>query len=201
MLNYFYARKINADTELYDYGFRDCSPEIARFTTVDPIRDGRNWYSYVVNDLVNYVDLCGVCGSDGNSKYNPEDSTWYNYTGIGCPYLEPQKEEQSLFSNYNISVAYDSENGAEALYAGIGANLDISNGNFNINANAGVAAYEGSAQISDNPEFNLGISGNASGVAGDSMVGLEGNLVGISADVHIAEIGGTIDITLWGVTI
>lgn len=55
-----------------------------------------------------------------------------------------------------------------------------------------------SAQISDNPEFNLGISGNASGVAGD---GLEGKLVGISADVHIAEIGGTVDITLWGVTI
>ena len=50
MLNYLYARKINADTELYDYGFRDYSPEIARFTTVDPIRDGQNWYSYVVND-------------------------------------------------------------------------------------------------------------------------------------------------------
>ena len=60
---------------------------------------------------------------------------------------------------------------------------------------------KGSAQISDNPEFNLGISGNASGVAGDLMIGLEGKLVGISADVHIAEIGGTVDITLWGVTI
>ena len=57
---------------------------------------------------------------------------------------------------------------------------------------------KGSAQISDNPEFNLRISGNASGVAGD---GLEGKLVGISADVHIAEIGGTVDITLLGVTI
>ena len=197
----YLGKPYNADTELYDYGFRDYSPEIARFTSVDPIRDGRNWYCYVVNDPVNYVDLWGLCGSDGNSKYNPEDSILYKYTGIGCPYLEPQKEEQSLFSNHNISVAYDSENGAEALYAGIGANLDISNGNFNINANAGVAAYEGSAQISDNPEFNLGISGNASGVAGDLMIGLEGNLLGISADVHIAEIGGTIDITLWGVTI
>ena len=55
----------NADTELYDYGFRDYSPEIARFATVDPIRDGRNWYSYVVNDPVNFVDLWGLCGSDG----------------------------------------------------------------------------------------------------------------------------------------
>ena len=43
----------------------DYSPEIARFTSVDPIRDGRNWFSYVVNDPVNYVDLWGLCKSDG----------------------------------------------------------------------------------------------------------------------------------------
>ena len=61
----YLGKPYNADTELYDYGFRDYSPEIARFSTVDPIRDGRNWYSYVVNDPVNYVDLWGLCGSDG----------------------------------------------------------------------------------------------------------------------------------------
>ena len=60
----YLGKPYNADTELYDYGFRDYSPEIARFTTVDPIRDGRNWYCYVVNDPVNYVDLWGLCGSD-----------------------------------------------------------------------------------------------------------------------------------------
>ena len=43
----YLGKPYNADTELYDYGFRDYSPEIARFSTVDPIRDGRNWYSYV----------------------------------------------------------------------------------------------------------------------------------------------------------
>ena len=55
----YLGKPYNADTELYDYGFRDYSPEIARFTTVDPIRDGRNWYCYVVNDPVNFVDLWG----------------------------------------------------------------------------------------------------------------------------------------------
>ena len=60
----YLGKPYNADTELYDYGFRDYSPNIARFTTVDPIRDGRNWYCYVVNDPVNYVDLWGLCGSD-----------------------------------------------------------------------------------------------------------------------------------------
>ena len=65
----YLGKPYNADTELYDYGFRDYSPEIARFTTVDPIRDGRNWYSYVVNDPVNYVDLWGLCGSDREIYY------------------------------------------------------------------------------------------------------------------------------------
>ena len=45
---------------MYDYGFRDYSPVSARFTTIDPIRDGSNWFSYVVNDPVNYVDLFGL---------------------------------------------------------------------------------------------------------------------------------------------
>ncbi len=44
---------------MYDYGFRDYSPVSARFTTVDPIRDGSNWFSYVVNDPVNYIDPNG----------------------------------------------------------------------------------------------------------------------------------------------
>ena len=61
----YLGKPYNADTELYDYGFRDYSSATARFTTVDPIRDGRNWYSYVVNDPVNYVVLWGLCGSDG----------------------------------------------------------------------------------------------------------------------------------------
>ena len=71
----YLGKPYNADTELYDYGFRDYSPEIARFTTVDPIRDGRNWYSYVVNDPVNYVDLWGLCGSDGEKLTDEQLAT------------------------------------------------------------------------------------------------------------------------------
>jgi RHS repeat-associated protein len=47
-------------TGLYNYGYRDYSPEVARFTTVDPIRDGANWFAYVNNDPVNWVDLWGL---------------------------------------------------------------------------------------------------------------------------------------------
>jgi RHS repeat-associated protein len=47
-------------TGLYNYGYRDYKPEAARFTTIDPIRDGANWFVYVNNDPVNWVDLWGL---------------------------------------------------------------------------------------------------------------------------------------------
>ena len=47
-------------TGLSDYGFRDYAPTLARFTTVDPIRDGSNWYAYCNSDPVNYVDMWGL---------------------------------------------------------------------------------------------------------------------------------------------
>ncbi|MBO4507842.1 MAG: hypothetical protein J5747_04325 [Spirochaetaceae bacterium] len=47
-------------TGLYDYGFRDYSPTLARFTTPDPIRDGTNWYAYCAGDPVNFVDKWGL---------------------------------------------------------------------------------------------------------------------------------------------
>ncbi len=47
-------------TGLYNYGYRDYRPELGRFTTVDPIRDGMNWYVYTGNDPVNWVDPFGL---------------------------------------------------------------------------------------------------------------------------------------------
>ena len=74
----YLGKPYNSDTELYDYGFRDYSPKIARFSTVDPIRDGRNWYSYVVNDPVNYVDLWGLqCQSESDGEKHSISFTIY----------------------------------------------------------------------------------------------------------------------------
>ena len=75
----YLGKPYNADTELYDYGFRDYSPEIARFSTVDPIRDGRNWYCYVVNDP---VDLWGLCGSDGATVILITSGHGYTNNGV-----------------------------------------------------------------------------------------------------------------------
>ena len=67
-IGFGYCGKVyDIGTGLYDYGFRDYSPVSARFTTIDPIRDGSNWFSYVVNDPVNYVDLLGLSATDSKS--------------------------------------------------------------------------------------------------------------------------------------
>ena len=55
-------------TGLSNYGYRDYSPKTARFTTVDPIRDGHNWYAYCSNDPVNFVDLWGLSAEDKVGK-------------------------------------------------------------------------------------------------------------------------------------
>jgi RHS repeat-associated protein len=60
-LNIGYAGKqFDRITGMYNYGYRDYAPSEARFTSLYPIRDGINWFSYVHNDPVNYVDLWGL---------------------------------------------------------------------------------------------------------------------------------------------
>jgi RHS repeat-associated protein len=55
-------------TGMYNYGYRDYQPEVARFTTIDPIRDGANWFAYVNNDPVNWVDLWGLSPNDAKNN-------------------------------------------------------------------------------------------------------------------------------------
>ena len=67
------GKPYDAVTGLSDYGFRDCSPTHARFITEDPIRDGENWFAYVGNNPVNWVDPWGLSagekqGNNGNAN-------------------------------------------------------------------------------------------------------------------------------------
>jgi RHS repeat-associated protein len=62
------GKPYDAVTGLYNYEYRDYKPEAARFTTVDPIRDGNNWFAYVNNDPVNWVDPWGLSASDRSAE-------------------------------------------------------------------------------------------------------------------------------------
>jgi RHS repeat-associated protein len=53
------GKPYDTTTGMYNYGYRDYKPEVARFTTIDPIRDGANWFAYVNNDPVNWIDPYG----------------------------------------------------------------------------------------------------------------------------------------------
>jgi RHS repeat-associated protein len=71
MMNLGYTGKpYDATTGLYNYGYRDYRPQVARFTTVDPIRDGSNWFAYVNNDPVNWIDPWGLEVSDSKKENN-----------------------------------------------------------------------------------------------------------------------------------
>jgi RHS repeat-associated protein len=53
------------DVQLYYAKARWYSPEIGRFMSVDPIKDGINWYVYAANNPVAYVDPMGLRASGG----------------------------------------------------------------------------------------------------------------------------------------
>ena len=59
------GKPYDAVTGLSDYGFRDYSPAYARFITEDPIRDGENWFAYVGNNPVNWIDPDGLKYDEG----------------------------------------------------------------------------------------------------------------------------------------
>ena len=54
------GKRFDPAVGLYDYGFRDYTPVLGRWTTLDPVRDGTNWYAYVNNDPINFVDPLGL---------------------------------------------------------------------------------------------------------------------------------------------
>ena len=131
----YLGKPYNADTELYDYGFRDYSPNIARFTSVDPIRDGRNWFSYVVNDPVNYVDLWGLqcqSGSDrpiyydnyGNPSYDPHVVTGRNL-GEDIPKNPADVLLNSAEAYYQMQIPYEENNSCDEFLATILINGNI----------------------------------------------------------------------------
>lgn len=57
--------------EVYFAQFRFYDPTDRRFLSEDPIRSGRNWYTYVGSDPLNYIDPLGL---DSYVLYDPNDN-------------------------------------------------------------------------------------------------------------------------------
>ena len=82
------SKPYDATTSTYNYGYRDYSPQIARFTSIDPIRDGSNWFSYTANDPVNFVDLWGLELTFLVDKANQSLTATMNFTVGGVDYTD-----------------------------------------------------------------------------------------------------------------
>ena len=63
---------------LYNYGYRDYTPQLSRFTTIDPIRDGYNWFTYCSNDPVNFIDHLGLDQIAVSGDRLMQDKEWKN---------------------------------------------------------------------------------------------------------------------------
>jgi len=133
-------------TGLYNYGYRDYSPQTVRFTTVDPIRDGSNWFAYVNNDPVNYVDLWGLLASDGKIDWIKEVSDVIGVkfgaqvsAGINVPDVFSFEVEVDL-----LSVNY--EDGIGSLQSGV--NMAVSIGNEYLPIGESSIGYEKEVEMS-----------------------------------------------------
>ena len=163
--NGYTGKPYDTTTGLYNYGYRDYSPQQARFTTVDPIRDGNNWFSYVVNDPVNYVDLWGLCSSDANKKDDEPLKTISDLLNLG-------KKEGSASVN--------EANGGKALYVEGEAVAQISDHELNISGEVGVANYstgehttsvfDTGAEVGGELEIEGATAGGAFGLKDSSLV-------------------------------
>lgn len=62
----------------YNYGFRDYASSLGRFSSMDPIRDGHNWFVYTNSDPVNFYDPWGLDITGGKGKYLMNEGPWVN---------------------------------------------------------------------------------------------------------------------------
>jgi RHS repeat-associated protein len=109
-------------TGLYNYGYRDYKPEAARFTTVDPIRDGANWFVYVNNDPVNWVDLWGLECSASDKKTETSTAYMVPLVGAGVTLV--------VGGNVTFSYVYDTVGNKGIAISGdvgvgVSANIDL----------------------------------------------------------------------------
>ncbi|WP_294429780.1 RHS repeat-associated core domain-containing protein [uncultured Treponema sp.] len=56
----FAGKSFDKEAGIYDFGYRDYEPELARFSSVDPARDGVNWYAYCQGNPVTFYDRDGL---------------------------------------------------------------------------------------------------------------------------------------------
>jgi RHS repeat-associated protein len=155
-------------TGMYNYGYRDYAPEVARFTTVDPIRDGTNWFAYVNNDPVNWIDPWGLSASD-------KIITTHDVNTI--------TKQSGSVEKYYVSPVGPEQNGVKMTWAGV--TLDTTNGSF-ISASTGIISAQGQTNT---PVF---VGGSFDFIDAGGYVAITNNGIGVSMSASAISLGGNI---------
>ena len=126
-------------TGLVNYGFRDYNPRQGRFTTVDPIRDGTNWYGYVTNDPLNLIDRYGLETED--SAKSPDEMLRM----LG-PYVDPNQIKGPYITSPGALPSYSQTKTAKRI--GTGAIIGALTPDYGIlGAMATGSAFTGSLRL------------------------------------------------------
>ena len=72
----FTGKDFDEVTGLYYFNARWYDPQLGRFTSEDPVRDGMNWYVYVRNNPLRFIDPSGLESADAAENWlkNFEDA-------------------------------------------------------------------------------------------------------------------------------
>ena len=111
------GKDMDPDTGLYYFNQRWYDPELGRFVTEDPIRDGSNWYVYVRNNPLGFVDPWGLIGEKDESALNflastgvPKEAVAKVRSGMvkntADKVTELEQKKKDLVSDYSFSEDY-----------------------------------------------------------------------------------------------
>ncbi len=99
------GRRYDEESGLYYYRARMYSPEMSRFTSNDPAKQGENWYAYVGNDPINNRDPSGKWMP--MSIFDPRPYIPYMEHGVKQYAYYPTSELGLDFMEYRGRQGYD----------------------------------------------------------------------------------------------
>ncbi|MBN2657732.1 MAG: RHS repeat-associated core domain-containing protein [Spirochaetales bacterium] len=100
---FYTGKKIDSHTGLYYFNARWYDPQLGRFITEDPVKDGLNWFSYVANNPLRYTDPTGLMAIRSYQDYQYVMQGWGNEVTFGASGL--LHKEGCFSSQKDLSVS------------------------------------------------------------------------------------------------
>jgi RHS repeat-associated protein len=129
----FTDKTTDASTGLSYYGARYYDPEVGRFITVDPGKDGMNWYAYANDNPLIFVDPTGlwVSNNDGTFFAESGDTLWglQQETGVDWHFFNYQGDPRNLQIGQTVGITINNNNSGVIIDSNFAAIAHYYNGN------------------------------------------------------------------------